>query len=98
MTRAFVIVAEAVASVTDLANRLREIDELERRDCGVAIASGSFAKNRMKGILREDMFDVGDEQLLMLLFVMQSDDENRFNFVEQRFVGALEKFNNVGVD
>lgn len=39
-------------------------------------------KNRIERVLREDVLDVRDEQFLMLLFVMEAEDENRFHFIE----------------
>ena len=37
----------------------------------------------MERILREDMFDIGHEQFLMLLFVMNAERDDRLDFVEQ---------------
>ena len=40
----------------------------------------------MKRILRKHVFDIGDEQFLMLLLVMKTENEYRFDFIEQLFV------------
>ena len=37
----------------------------------------------MERVLREDVFDIGDEQFLMLLLVMNSEGEDRLDFVEE---------------
>ena len=42
----------------------------------------------MKWILGEHMFDVGHEQFLVLLFVMDPERDNWFHFREPFFVGA----------
>ena len=39
-------------------------------------------KNRIERVLRENVLDVRDEQFLMLLFVMEAEDQDRFNFIE----------------
>ena len=44
------------------------------------------------------MFDVGDEQFLVLLFVMQADREDRLDFIEQFVIRAFQQFLNVCVD
>ena len=35
----------------------------------------------MQRILREDMFNIGNEQFLMLLLVMNAECDDRFDFV-----------------
>ena len=55
-------------------------------------------ENRIERILREDMFDVGDEKFLVLLFVMQPEREDRFNFREERLVRALEQLDHAFID
>ena len=35
----------------------------------------------MQRILREDMFNIGNEQFLMLLLVMSAECDDRFDFV-----------------
>ena len=41
----------------------------------------------MERVLGKDMFDVGDEQLLMLLLVMNAENQDRFDFIQKLFVG-----------
>ena len=52
----------------------------------------------MERILGKDVFDIGHEQFLMLLLVMQADRENRLDLLEQLVVGAFEQLLNVGID
>ncbi len=52
----------------------------------------------MQRILGKNVFDIGHEQFLMLLLMMQADRENRLDLIEQLFVGAFEQFLNVGID
>src|SRR5437870_3602203 len=40
-------------------------------------------KDRIKRILRKHVLNIGDEQFLMLLLMMPSKDQNRFDFIEQ---------------
>ena len=85
MPRFFVIVAEAPSVVPDFKNRFREVDKVRRSNparCNQLIA---LPVDRMKRVLRKDMLDIGHEQLLMLLFVMQPNGKNRFHFHEQFF-------------
>ena len=42
--------------------------------------------------------DVGDEQFLVLLFVVQADCEDRLHFIEQFVIRAFQQFLNVRVD
>ena len=60
--------------------------------------SGSSAKHGMERVLRENMFDVGNEKLLMLLFVVKTENEHRFHFFEKRFIGFFEQFDHAIVD
>src|SRR5437879_11808046 len=98
MARTFVVVGKAVAIVTDLNYRFVELDELQRADIppgesvfwridlacrAVAWRRLGFAKNREERVLRENVFDIGDEQLLMLLFVMNSERKDRFDLTKQ---------------
>src|SRR5207249_476976 len=106
MARTFVVVGKAVAIVTDLNYRFVELDELQRADIprdesvfsridlarrAVAWRRLGFAKNREERVLRENVFDIGDEQLLMLLFVMNSERKDRFDLTKQSLVGTGNK-------
>ena len=52
----------------------------------------------MQRILREDMFDVGDEQFLMLLLVMNPENQERLNFAKQIFVRAPDQTLDLFID
>ena len=96
MPRSFIVVSESATVMTNRDNRLIEIEEMhwdgspiDRRRFGtLGVSRGICAKNRIKRILREDVFDIGDQQFLMLLFVMKTENEDRFDFIEQLFVRA----------
>ena len=92
MPRPFVVVGKSVAIVADLDDCFVEIDKLvaaRRLPASRSALRVALAKNRIERVLREDVLDVGDEQFLMLLFVMNAEDEDRFDFIEQTFVGDL---------
>ena len=57
-----------------------------------------LAKHRMKRVLREDMFDVGDEQFLMLLLVMNPENDDRLDFIEKFFVRVGKEILDVRID
>ena len=44
-------------------------------------------KGGRERVLRQDVFDVRDEQFLMLLFVMEAKDENWLDVIEQLWSG-----------
>ena len=104
MARPFVVVGKAGTAVSDLDCRFIKFDEKCRRGILPRIigkAAGSrfyFTKNRMKRILRKDMFDVCDEQLLMLLLVMKAKRHDRLDFIEKFFVGVGKEIVDVGVN
>src|SRR4029077_13953751 len=92
MARPFVIVGESGAVVADLNRRFVKLHELggSRRPGAIQRARrtrSTGAENRVERVLREDVFDVGDEKFLMLLFVMNSKCEDRLDFAEQFFIG-----------
>ena len=74
MPRPFVVVAKVAAVVPDFEKLSRRNRRIRRgaiaRPFGPIVA---FPENRMERIVREDVFDIGHEQLLVLLFVVQSD-------------------------
>ena len=85
MPRSFVVVGESVAVMTYLSHRFVELDELVGRSALRLRAPGVIvlrSKNRIERILREDVLDVGDEQFLMLLLVMNAENEDRLDFIE----------------
>ena len=74
MTRAFVIVGKAVALMTDLHGCFFEMEEMHRGDFCLDNVDLALAENWIERILREDVLDVCDEQLLMLLLVMNAEN------------------------
>src|SRR6266513_2767939 len=52
----------------------------------------------MQRILRKDMLDVGNEQFLMLLFVMNAECDNRFNFIQQFLRSGSDKVFNLPIN
>jgi len=77
----FVVIGEFVAIMAYRSHGFLEID----KPVGTALRCRPFfgsTKNRIERVLREDVLDVRDEQFLMLLFVMEAEDENRFHFIE----------------
>ena len=67
--------------------KLDKLVGTRRRPCPARRRRPTSSKNRIERVLREDVLDVGDEQFLMLLFMMHAEDENRLDFIEQTFVG-----------
>ena len=70
-----------------------KLDKMLRRDLRRSrFGSSRSSKDRIERILREDVFDVGDEQFLMLLLVMKAEGQDRLDFREQRVVGLFNQF------
>ena len=44
------------------------------------------------------MFDIGDEQFLMLLLMMKAENEDRFDFIEQLFVRVGKQIVDMRID
>src|SRR5207253_8583227 len=93
MPGTFVVLSESAAVMANCDNHLFEVDKFEGRTlwarrrrappcsfrssrCGDS--RSNYLKNRIKRILREHVLDVGDQQFLMLLLMMKS--ENDFFF------------------
>ena len=74
MARAFVVVGESAPIMTDLDRFLFEIEEMHRCSLRRDDADLLLAKNRIERILRKHVLDVGDEQFLVLLLVMNAQD------------------------
>src|SRR2546430_8704380 len=103
MTRAFVIVRKSAAIVTDLDDGFVEIDEMvgtDRRAVRLRRARRSrpTIEYWMERVLGEDMVDVGYEQLLMLLLVINSENQNRLDLIAKLLVRSGKKVIDVGVD
>src|ERR1700693_2114440 len=93
MTRPFVIVGESSAIVADLNRRFIKLNKLggSRRPGAIQSARRTRfigTKNWIEWVLRKDVFDVGDQQLLVLLFVVNSQDEDWFDLAKQFLIGA----------
>ena len=92
MTRAFVVIGEIVAVVTDLDRRFIELNESQRRDVDPAYAKALagrlrdvdllLAENRVERVLRENVFDIGNEKFLMLLLVMNPESQDRLDLAK----------------
>src|SRR5262249_20301137 len=105
MHRSFVVIGESVAIMAYRSYSFFEID----KPVGTAfrchpffgahgVARQTSTKDRMERVLREDVFDVRDEQFLVLLFMMHPEDENRLDFMEQLFVGIREQSVHARID
>ena len=90
MARPFVVVGKSGAVVADLDHCFVELDEVHRRRLRGDDVDLALAKDRIERILREDVFDVGDEQFLMLLLVMNAENDDRLDLVE-KFSSASER-------
>jgi len=71
--------------------RLLELDKMLRRHPASFCFDRRLAENGIERILREDVLDVGDEEFLMLLFVMKAEREDRFDFREESVVRLFEQ-------
>src|SRR5947209_2505929 len=58
----------------------------------------SFLKDGIERILSEDVFNVGQEKLLVLLLVMKTKRQNRLDLGEERFVRVLDQLGHTRVD
>ena len=98
MSRAFVVVGEAASVMTDLDRCLLEVDQAHWHGlcprvvdlaCRAAVLRRlALAKNGIERILREDVFNVGEQQFLVLLLVLHAKNQDRLDFLEKFFVGA----------
>ena len=84
-----------IGGVTDLDDRLVKLDETH--GCGFAptVIDFAIAKNRMQRVLGKDMFDVSDQKFLMLLFVMNTQGDERRDFSQKLFVRGGKEVGNV---
>jgi len=98
MTRSFVVVGESSAVVTDRYGRFVELDEMLCRHRGNFGLWRGVAKDRIKRILGQDVFDIGEKKFLMLLFVVQTQDEDRLDLREQRLIRVVEQLPHALID
>ena len=76
MLRAFIVEGESFVIMADGVDAACHVSEA----CGVGLAARHLpfpVIDRMRRILREGMQDVGEDQLLMLLLVVQAHFHNR---------------------
>src|SRR5437868_2651329 len=98
MPWSFVVVSETVAGVADLDCGFVELDKLERWDREVATVDLARAKDRIERVLREDVFNVGDEQFLMLLLMMKPEGQDGLDLGNQFLVSVRNKILDTGID
>jgi hypothetical protein len=84
--------------VPDLDDRFIKLDEMRRRDFVRRDGRGAASKTGIERVLREDVFDVCDEQFLMLLLVVNAERDDRLELVQPRFVGMWISFATAIVD
>ena len=77
-----VVIRETVAMKPNIRHGLIEIDKTHLR-WRLRVFFRAFSENWMERILREHVLDVGHEQFLVLLFVMNSQRDDGFNFIQQ---------------
>ena len=70
MARHLVIVGEALSRVTDLVQALPHAVPAMSRHIG-GRARGRVPVHRAEGVVREQVLEIGEDELLMLLFVNQ---------------------------
>src|SRR6202043_2639664 len=83
--RLLVVVKKSGASVPDLINSGLEWHPSHRRNCG-AHCFCALAKDGAQRVFGEYVFDVGQHQLLMLLFVMDAQDYNGRELLEELLI------------
>src|ERR1051325_7215902 len=98
MARAFVVIGKSSALVADGRNRLVELDEALRRNGVVSGVRRGFPEDGIERILSEDMFDIGQEQLLMLLLVMETQRDDRLDLGEQGLIGFVDQLPDALID
>src|SRR5260370_33132945 len=98
MSRAFIVVGETRAVMTNLHGGFVKIDEMNRRGLRGSDVDVGFAEDRVERVLRENVLDICDEQFLVLLFMMDAENQNRFNLIEKFFVSIGKKIGDVRID
>ena len=82
MTRQFVVVTKTISVMTDFDRRFIELNEFQRRDVDLRDVDLLLAENGVERVLRENVFDIGNEKLLMLLLVMNSERQDRLDLAK----------------
>ena len=88
MQRFFVIIGESSAVMTNCDDRLFEVDKVNRGGFRYLTFPVTLAKHRIQGVLREHMLDVGDQQFLVLLLMMKTENQDRLDLIEQFFADS----------
>src|SRR5947209_2530176 len=97
MLRALVVIGEARAGMPDGRDPLFKINKARgwwRR----GFLERPFAEYGMQRVFGENVLDIGDEQFLMLLLVMNAEHHDRLNFVQQFFRGCTDEIVNMAID
>src|SRR4029077_14123208 len=98
MPRCFVIIGKSAAVMADRSHRLFKINKPHR----AAFLSGdldfSLSKDGIQRILREHVLDVRDEQFLMLLFMMNTENKDRLDFIQYLLFSIAKQVVDVGID
>src|SRR4029077_9184715 len=100
MTRPFVVVRKTGTVVTDLDDRFVGPNEIHRGYADLVCLRPidlAFTIFRMQRVLSKDVFDVGDEQLLMLLLVMNAESNERLKFRQGFFISIRQKIVDVRI-
>ena len=79
-------------------DRFGEIDKRLRRHRLRSHPDISFMEDGVERILRENMFDVGDEQFLVLLLVVNSENDERLQLAQKSVVARREEIVDMPVD
>src|ERR1051326_375869 len=99
MSRSFVVIRKTGPVMTNLNDSFVEFDEtagtVRRR---ARRARPTFFKNGMKRVLREDVFDIGDEQLLVLLLMMDAEDDQGRDFFKKLLFCLIKKVVDSGIN
>src|SRR5437868_10442751 len=93
MARFFVVIGEAITVVSDFGSRFLKGSKLvgtarcavrpAQVQAGLALSRPTFTKDWIKRILCENGFDVGDQQLLVRLLMLNPEAEDWFDFAKQ---------------
>src|SRR5213075_1336628 len=97
MARSFIVVGEARTAMTDLNRLFVEFDKVNWRQLCRLLTSLGLPKYRIKRILREHVLDIGHEQLLMLLLMMNTKCDKRLQVGQKVVVSSVYQVCNLRV-
>src|SRR5262245_862142 len=98
MPRFFVIIGESSAVMTNCDDRLFEVDKMNRSGFRYLTFPLTLAKHRIQRVLCEHMLDVGDQQFLVLLLMMKTENQDRLDLIEQFFVRTRKQIVDMRID